>query len=367
MQKQEIENLAILVRNNYNKESVTHIIMVLGYEITNSGHFKIRQDEGTPSASVSKLGLINDFGGSGYDIIKLLTDVHGMQFVDALEWIAAQWNISYTDTVSPRPIQQQQQKEDPHKKEMVLKKVADTLAWYDSYQTELQTFKNYEYQNEALAIAPMWLYKEATRESLQHFKNVTTYDHKNKTIIVKIFDYNGVPISYKRRRYNGGKWITKAETSPNQQCYMSINTNSAPVYIIEGHHDFLTSILMQGDQYEPFDFIMVPTENYKEFKENELNALKGRDVCFILDLKFLEDGAINQKAYYKLGMHQLAAQIKNHYGIEAIGVDLKDFMKTEGYQVDQLTSIDLSDAVFIWQNGLSAFKGALEFYMDGRR
>lgn len=378
MTTNEIEALAQAVRQNYSKESVTSIIITLGYEISGSGHFRIRPEEKSPSASVSKLGLINDFGGEGYDIIKLLIDLHGMHFVDALKWIADQWRINYTDTQNlqgpTRAQQHTQPPPDPQEKEKTLKKVADTIAWYDSYRDQLQTFANPEYRSEALAIAPMWLYKEATKQALQNFKNVTTYDHKNRTIVVKIFDYNGVPISYKRRRYQipgtpePGKWITKAGTSPNDQCFVSVDpTGNAPVYIIEGHHDMLTAILMQGDTLEPFDFIMVSTENYKEFSQYEMAYLFDRDVHFILDLKFLDDGSINQKAYYKLGMHQLAAQVKNQSGKEPVGIDLKDFLKTERYQVDHLKSIDLSDAVFIWKNGLSAFKGALQFYVDSRR
>jgi hypothetical protein len=227
MTTNEIEALAQAVRQNYNKDSVTSIIITLGYEVSGSGHFRIRPDEKSPSACASKLGLINDFRGEGYDILKLLMDHHQMQFVNALRWVADQWHINYTDTqhiLGPTKAHQHVQvPPDPQEKEKMLKKVADTLAWYDSYCDQLQTFANYEYKNEALSIAPMWLYKEATKEALQHFKNVTTYDHKNKTIVVKIFDYNGVPISYKRRRYqipgtqDLGKWITKGGTSPNQQ------------------------------------------------------------------------------------------------------------------------------------------------------
>ena len=374
----EIESLAKLVRQYYGKDNVTNIIMTLGYEVSGSGHFRIRPDEKSASACVSKLGLINDFGGEGYDILKLLIDHHQMQFVDALKWVADQWRINYTDTQqqhSPAQAQQYTQPPpDPQEKEKMLKKVFETLSWYDSYRDQLQTFTNYEYKNEALAIAPLWLYKGATKEALQNFKNVTTYDHKNRTIVAKIFDYNGVPISYKRRRYQipgtqeVGKWITKGGTSPNGQCFMDIDPiGVGPVYVIEGHHDMLTAILMKGDKYEPFDFIMVPTENYKEFNEYEMSHLINRDVHFILDLKYLEDGSINQKAYYKLGMHQLAAQVKNQTCRESVGIDLKDFLKTERYQVDHLKSIDLSDAIFIWQNGLSAFKGALQFYVDSRR
>jgi len=58
----EIEALAQAVRQNYNKDSVTNIIMTLGYEVSGSGHFRIRPDEKSASACVSKTGLINDFG-----------------------------------------------------------------------------------------------------------------------------------------------------------------------------------------------------------------------------------------------------------------------------------------------------------------
>jgi len=378
MKTNQIEDLAQAVRSYYSQDNVKDIVRTLGYEITGSGHFRIRQEEKNPSASVSKTGLINDFGGEGYDVIKLLTDVHRMTFVDALKWLAVQWNIQYDDTQhQPRPIQHapmQQHQPDPQEHQKILEKVTATLNWYDSYRDQLQTFTNPEYKNEALAIAPMYVFQQARPEAIQHFKKVTTYDHKNKTLIAKIFDYNGVPISYKRRRYQipgtdtQGKWITKGGTSPNGQCYINVHqTRSSPVYIIEGHHDMLTAILLQGDDYEPFDFIMVPTENYKEFTEYELCFLVDREVHFILDLKFLEDGSINQKAYLKLGMHQLAAQVKEKLHVEAVGIDLKDFLHVEGYKVDQIKDIDLSDAINMWTDTTRAFKGALQFYVDSRR
>ena len=87
------------------------------------------------------------------------------------------------------------------------KEIEKTMQWYDSKQ-ELQTFKNPDYAKEALAIAPMWLYKQALPEAIKNFRYKTTYDFTNKTIVIKIHDYDGKLTSYKRRRLNGGKWIT---------------------------------------------------------------------------------------------------------------------------------------------------------------
>lgn len=256
--------------------------------------------------------MINDFGGYGGDILKILTDYHAMSFIDAMKYTADQMGISYPEdgyqesdserqqkkqqieTLKLERIQkrEQQEREDY---ELLIQKQAEarkTIEWYDSYTYELQTFNNPDYQKEALAIAPMWVFQQATPEAIKHFKYLSTYDHKNKTIIAKIFDYEGNLISYKRRRYlipganEPSKWVTKGGTSPNKQCYIRVDqTSNNPVYIIEGHHDLLTASLLHNDEYDSFNFIMIPTENYIKFSEYELCFLVDREVNFIMDVK----------------------------------------------------------------------------------
>ena len=210
MNREQSELLLEQVRAMYSKESITDILINLGYEFNKTKKFKIRDSEKTASASVGKNGLIHDFGGRGYDIIKLLTEEKAMIFIEALKLVADNFRITYPedgyqeseyetqlkrqqietlklDRIARR---EQQERDD---QELLMKKQAEarkTIEWYDSYANELQTFRNPEYEKEALAITPMWVFTQATPNAVNHFKHLTTYDPKNKTIVAKIFDYN---------------------------------------------------------------------------------------------------------------------------------------------------------------------------------
>lgn len=385
MTKEQSELLLEQVRANYNKYSITDILINLGYEFNHTKKFKIRESEKTASASVGKGGLIHDFGGRGYDIIKLLTEERAMNFMEALKFVADNMGITYPEdgyqesdyerqqkrqqieTLKLERIQKREQQE-IEDYELLMKKQEEarkTIEWYDSYAYELQTFHNLNYQMEALAIAPIWVFQQATPEALQHFKNLTSYDHKNKTIIAKIFDYEGQLISYKRRRYlipgttEPSKWVTKAQTSPNKQCYISVDqTSNAPVYIIEGHHDMLTAALLHKDEYEPFNFIMVPTENYRTFSDYEKCFLVDRDINFIMDVK--KDDI--QKA--AIPMMELANSLPKEENDRAVLVNLFDFLSDNNIDHSDINKMDLSDAISKWNETLTAFKGSLEYYAD---
>lgn len=390
MTQEQSELLKEQIRERYEPQIVTDILMGLGYEFQNK-KFRLREEEKTASTSVGRNGLINDFGGFGGDILKILTDYHAMSFIDAMKYTADQMGIQYPEdgyqesefelqqkrqqieTLKLQRIQkrEQQEREDY---ELLMQKQAEarkTIEWYDSYAYELQTFNNPDYRKEALAIAPIWVFNQATPEAIRHFKYLTSYDHKNRTIIAKIFDYNGNLISYKRRRYlipgtmEPSKWVTKGGTSPNKQCYISI-PNAGPVYIIEGHHDMLTAALMQNDNCDPFNFIMIPTENYLEFNEYELSCLKNRDVNFILDCKLSDRESPEKMQKARRGMVSLATQVETTKTTksETVLIDLYDFFRKNMAPKDHLEKLDLSEAIENWHDSLTAFKGSLEYYAD---
>jgi hypothetical protein len=383
MTQEQSELLKEQIRARYEPQIVTDILINLGYEFDRNKKFKLRAEEKTASTSVGKNGLINDFGGYGGDILKILTDYHAMSFIDAMKYTADQMGITYPDDGYQESEYEKQQKrqqietlklerirkreeQDKEDYKILLQKQEEarkTIAWYDSYSYELQTFHNLDYQNEALAIAPIWVFQQATPDAIKHFKYLTSYDHKNRTIIAKIFDYNGQLISYKRRRYlipgyeEPSKWVTKGGTSPNKQCYISI-PNAGPVYIIEGHHDMLTAALIQNDDYDPFNFIMIPTENYHKFNDYELQCLKGRDINFIMDVK-KED--VKKSA---LSMINLSGSLPKEQSDDAVLINLFDFLTENKINHEGISKMDLSDAIAKWNNTLTAFKGSLEYYAD---
>ena len=276
-------------------------------------------------------------------------------------------NPTWKETLKLERIQKREQQE-REEYELLMKKQAEarkTIEWYDSYSLELQTFHNPDYQREALAIAPMWVFKQATPNAIKHFKYLSTFDPKNKTIVAKIFDYNHQLISYKRRRYlipgteEPSKWVTKAQTSPNKQCYIRVDqTSHSPVYIIEGHHDLLTASLLHADEYSSFNFIMVPTENYREFNDYEKGFLIDREVNFIMDVK-KED--VKKSA---IPMMALASSLPKQEYDNAVLINLFDFLHENKINTDINDKLDLSDAIEKWDDTLTAFKGSLEYHAD---
>jgi len=224
-------------------------------------------------------------------------------------------------------------------------------------KNELQTFKNPDYAKEAIAIAPKWVYLQTSQENIEKFRYYTTYDYKHNILIIKIYDHNGNIISYKKRRgYNGGKWITAKGTHPNNQCMIQNRAKTDKdgnflnhIYVVEGHHDFLTAVLLG------IDVLMIPTVNYKQFMEYELTILKNRDVIFLPDWK--EDDLSGVEA-----MERLARQITDiTRNVKVFSLPL--FLESENINFNN-DKLDLSEVVELWNDGLDAFVNTLEYAAD---
>ena len=218
---------------------------------------------------------------------------------DALDFISRVENISLSEVIErykedsdipvvknyQSPIREKPTTQKPQRTESeILAYIIRTIESFEA-NTELSSFKNPDYKKEALEVSPLWLYKEASKESLARFRELVTFDNLNNTIVIKIHNYLGELISFKRRRFNGSKWITAKGTHPNKQCL--INNQALQdehgnykehIYIVEGHHDYLTALLLG------IDCLMIPTVTYQEFNDFEMNMLKNREVVFIPDL-----------------------------------------------------------------------------------
>jgi len=247
------------------------------------------------------------------------------------------------DEVKNSPIYNGTQTHKSH--EQVKKDIKNYLSWLDSFSEKFHTFKHKPYKDEALAIAHLWIFNQATKEALKTFKKLTTFDFKSSTIIIKIFNYDDEVISYKRRRFNGKKWVSKKGTHPNSQCIMNISLNGYPVYIIEGHHDALTATLLG------LNFIMIPTSSYKKFTDYELDALIGCDVFFLPDLP--DPNSIKN-------MRILAEQIEDIANVTAV-ISLKAFLQSE--KISHEGKLDLSEAVEYFSS-IEYFTNALHCFSD---
>lgn len=70
------------------------MLSFIGYEINRSRMLKIRE-ENTPSASISRQGLIRDFGSSGWsgDIVAVLHEYKNIPLSEATIYVAKLMNI----------------------------------------------------------------------------------------------------------------------------------------------------------------------------------------------------------------------------------------------------------------------------------
>lgn len=225
----------------------------------------------------------------------------------------------------------------------------------DGWDAMLETFAYEPYKKECLEVAPFWLFKEASEKALKQFKKITAWDNRNHTLVFKIFNYEGELISLKRRRYLGGKWITYKGTHPNRQCMIRIENDMLPVFVIEGHHDALSATLLDVDDIITFNFIMIPTSSYKRFGEVEVGVLRGRNVYFLPDIGDKGDNGIRC-------MQELASQIEGDAAHTRV-VNLRAFLKENGIDANQ-ERLDLSDALFLWEEGGNAFINTLLYYCD---
>jgi len=241
--------------------------------------------------------------------------------------------------------------EEIHRLPTVVEHDDETLAKIrlevENFDRTLENFDNQAYVKECLELVPKWLREETSATGMQYFWKYTRWDNKNQTLIVVILDYSGQIISYKRRKYKKGKWITRWNTHPNRQCIMRIDDPTLPVFILEGHHDALSAMLLDFDEEEhiTFNFIMIPTVSYTTFNDIELKALRGHDVFFLPDL--------GDKGKSIKGMSKLATQVEpfaNHVRV----VNLQGFLSQNGID-ENVDKLDLSEALFLWKDSGSAF------------
>jgi hypothetical protein len=75
------------IKNRLTRETIADIVSSRGFEVNRKFMFKVR-DERTPSCSISKDGVIVDFGGERYgDIFRFLEIESKMNFREAVEYV----------------------------------------------------------------------------------------------------------------------------------------------------------------------------------------------------------------------------------------------------------------------------------------
>ncbi len=338
------------IKARLSRDDIVSILSRYGYEISTRDYKFCLRDERTPSAFINQDGTIHDYGAKLHlDLYDVLQEFNNISFTEIHKMLKDYIGITQSDITPPiAPI--------APKKDYVStlsderhQEINSTLNTYDNSREKYQTFNNADYRNEVLSISPLWVFKEATKEAISEFKSITTYDFHNKTLVIKIHDYQGKLISYKRRRYLSSKWITAKDTHPNKQCLMSVKSDKKHIYIVEGHHDYLTAILLG------IDVIAIPTVTYKKFTDYEVSILKNRDVILIADYDVNNSRGVEC-------MHNLGLQIDKVSNATKV-FSLPKFLESENISFSG-SKLDLSDVVELWSDGLEAFTNTLEYRAD---
>jgi len=340
------------IKMRLSKEFVSDILAFNGFRVdTRTFMVSLSESDKTPSSKINDNGTVHSFNDDFHgDIFDVLQTYRGMDFKQALEVVKSYLgvNTSESNYQQHKPVKQPIKKDNSTLSDDRHKQIVKAIEWYDT-QKQLQTFTNPDYKSEMMAICPLWVFKQADKKAIDEFRNITTYDFQNKTLVIKICDYQGKLISYKRRQYNSGKWVTTKDTHPNKQCLVSIKSEHKHIYIVEGHHDFLTAILLS------IDVLMIPTVNYKKLTEYELSLMKNRDVILIPDFDIKNVQGVKC-------MKQLSLQV------DEVSKDTKVFSLPRFLEDEHIsfngTKLDLSEVVELWSGGLDAFVSTLEYRAD---
>ncbi len=238
--------------------------------------------------------------------------------------------------------------------EEAIKKSTNYANFLDRKNDKLQTFTNEAYRREALAVAPMWLWKDAKKNQadINHFKWLTTFEvlEDHSTLMIKIFNNDARLIALRRRRKanSKAKWSPLSGTSSNNTTIKRFVDNTSPIFVCEGHHDALTSVLMG------INFIAVPNVGYTEFSSFELSLLRDKEVIFIPDIDTSDSVSSMTKLLNQCdGIAQSLSMI-----------DLREVYRAENIAFPSNDKFDLSTLTEVWSKGLSSLKSVLSYHSE---
>lgn len=210
-----------------------------------------------------------DFGSSeGGDVFDFVAKAENISLSDAIQRFSDE---SYTPSFLPI-------REKPQPVEIIEVSSEQLQKEFDSFESiDVNNSKHYA---ELLNVIPYWLYETANKEDLELFMSLIRYDSKNDTLVAgwyknSLLDFEIV--TYKRRRLNGGKWINRKGTHPNQVSFSRIYDEAKPIYIVEGMRDALTAVLLG------LNFIAIPTTSFKNFDAINEDIRPTDEVIFICE------------------------------------------------------------------------------------
>jgi len=176
-----------------------------------------------------------------------------------------------------------------------------------------------EQQSALYELFPDYLIETCDADDWQLFLAMGRYDSSSHTFLSGCFenqDWELKLISYKWRYKDGIKWKTRAGTSPNGSLFIRIFSDDRTVYVVEGHRDSLTAVLLG------LDFIMIPYAGFK-LKNAALlrQEVSDRKVVFISE----DQAAFNCMHSLSLAIEDIADEIVLIQLMTEEKCDLTDF------------------------------------------
>ncbi len=338
------------IKATLDRDRVSNVLQAIGYEVTPQHKFRMREDERTASAVINLDGTVHDYGADFHGDVFNVLQTRGMTFPEAKQFVMEQLGITENGIFETSYIHVKKKHKINTLTDERYKQIVSDIKKFDS--SENQTFRDGGYRQSALSIAPMWVYKQAEDVNIKLFREFTSYDATEQSIVLKIRDYTSKLISYKYRYKGSVKWCTAPKTHPNSQCMVNIpqaRDKLYPIYIVEGARDFLMMVLLG------LNVVAIPTVNYKEWKQTELSILEGDKVVFIPDLDEKQSG-INC-------MVNLAKQIDSIAKSVNV-INIKKVLEPIDIKCIE-TKIDFSDVVILWTiKNIEKFKNTLLYVGD---
>ena len=180
-------------------ETVVCILESLGYRVNSRRMFKLREEERTPSASISPKGYIKDFGGDfGGDVIDLLQKIHGMNLKEALSFVG-----EFIGAEAPTP------KTKPPDSNPRRRRGYDIEELYRRYKRGMEQLiadkgKGWIKERLNADLIPPFLHNDLDDETLNR---MIGYDRRNDSFTVSLFNGDNIE-AVTIQRAGGVKWKT---------------------------------------------------------------------------------------------------------------------------------------------------------------
>lgn len=207
-----------------------------------------------------------DFGSNeGGDVFDFISKVEGITTTEAKEKLSSL--IGNTEPTKALHV----------KSEPIKESISSEALEAEFNSFEVMQWSHDTHQKELLCVAPEWLYKEADKKDLDLFKSIVRYDKVNQTLVCKWLNNEGDTVSYKRRRFNGGKWVNRKDTHPNSTAFVRVFDDEMPTYIVEGARDALVGIL------SGLNIVAIPTTSYSNIEEFKAITEYCKEIVFVCE------------------------------------------------------------------------------------